>query len=129
MVENVIRYEWDTVNQGYVLASFFYGYVCTQVAGGLMADRYSPCLLFGSGVSGIIILTLLTPVAAGIEIGSYKIGGIFALRFLQGMSSGLAMPAPSTLWASWAPTKERGKLAGFAFSGTTMGIICKIFPS
>jgi len=90
-----------------------------------MADRYSPRLLFGAGLSGLIILTIFTPLAAGIQIGTNKIFGIFGIRVLQGMSSGFAMPAPPSMWAHWAPPKERGKLAGIAFSGTVVGIICK----
>ena len=44
----------------------------------------------------------------------------------MGMASGFAMPAPASLWATWAPPVERGRLAGFSFSGTIMGIICKL---
>lgn len=31
---------WDTEIQGVVLASFFYGYIVTQVPGGWLAGRY-----------------------------------------------------------------------------------------
>ena len=84
-------FDWSTTQQGYVLASFFYGYVCTQVLGGMLADKYSPCKLFGWGLSGLIVMTLLTPLVAGIEVGEYKIVGIFVLRFIMGMSSGNAI--------------------------------------
>ena len=124
---DVIRYDWSTVDQGYVLAAFYYGYVCTQVAGGLMADRYSPRLLFGSGISGLILLSILTPLVAGIEYGTNKIFGIFVLRVIQGLLSGIAIPATTSMWAYWAPPNERGALAGVALSGNVLGDIRTIY--
>jgi MFS transporter, ACS family, solute carrier family 17 (sodium-dependent inorganic phosphate cotransporter), other len=32
-------FPWDSKQKGYVLSSFFYGYLCTQVIGGVIAAR------------------------------------------------------------------------------------------
>ena len=64
-----------------MLASFFYGYVITQVLGGVLSDRTSPKLLFGCGLSVLIILTILTPISCGVVIRDIKIFGICAVRF------------------------------------------------
>ena len=50
--EKEIKLDWNTDDQGKVLASFFYGYISTQIIGGVYADRFSPKFTFGFGVSG-----------------------------------------------------------------------------
>lgn len=32
-------FDWDSKQQGLILSSFFYGYICTQVIGGFLAVR------------------------------------------------------------------------------------------
>ncbi len=41
-------YIWSTEQQGNILASFYYGYVCTQVAGGWLAGRIGGLALYPS---------------------------------------------------------------------------------
>ena len=116
--ESENRFNWSSEEQGFVLGAFFYGYVLTQVVGGNMADKYSPVWLFGIGVGGTAVLSLLTALST--EFGLW---GIVSLRVAMGLLSGFAMPAPSALFSKWAPPDERGKLAGLAFSGGIFGII------
>jgi len=35
-----LKFEWNSEDQGLVLAAFFYGYCVTQVVGGWLADKY-----------------------------------------------------------------------------------------
>ena len=83
-----------------------------------MADKYSPVWLFGIGVGGTAVLSLLTALST-----QFGLWGIVSLRVAMGLLSGFAMPAPSALFSKWAPPDERGKLAGLAFSGGIFGII------
>ncbi len=55
---------WDEKTQGYVLSSFFYGYVVTQYPGGRLAELFGGKWVFGVGILLTAIFTLLTPVAA-----------------------------------------------------------------
>ncbi len=64
---------------GWVLSSFFYGYIFTQIPGGYLAGRYGGRYIFGVGVLMTAILTLLTPLAAEIHIGA-----LIALRVIEG---------------------------------------------
>ena len=45
------------------------------------------------------------------------------MRFLQGVTNGIAHPCASALWSRWAPPEERGRLASFSLSGVYIGII------
>ena len=49
---------------GFVLSSFFYGYIVTQIPGGWLAAKYGGKNLFGCGVLMTALFTLITPPAA-----------------------------------------------------------------
>lgn len=73
-------YNWDSETQGWILGSFFYGYILTQIPGGYLAGRFGPKWLLGFGILVTVVFTLLTPVAA--ELGaSYLI----AVRVMEGI--------------------------------------------
>ncbi|KAM9804095.1 sialin [Neosynchiropus ocellatus] len=111
-------YDWDSETQGWILGSFFYGYIITQVPGGYLAGRVGPKWLLGLGILGTVIFTLLTPMAA--DLGpSYLI----AVRALEGVGEGVTFPAMYTMWASWAPPLERSRLLTFSYIGAQLGTV------
>ena len=63
------------------MSSFFYGYLLTQIPGGLLAGRFGGKWVFGLGVLGTATLSLFTSVAA--HASWYW---LIALRFMQGVS-------------------------------------------
>ena len=67
------------LQSGWILSSFFYGYIFTQIPGGYLAGKYGGRYIFGVGVLMTAILTLLTPLAAEIHIGA-----LIALRVVEG---------------------------------------------
>lgn len=73
-------YNWDSQTQGWILGSFFYGYILTQIPGGYLAGRYGPKWLLGFGILGTAVFTLLTPVAA-----DFGAGYLIAVRVLEGI--------------------------------------------
>lgn len=73
-------YNWDSETQGWILGSFFYGYILTQIPGGYLSGRFGPKWLLGFGILGTVVFTLLTPVAADLG-ASYLI----AVRALEGI--------------------------------------------
>lgn len=73
-------YNWDSETQGWILGSFFYGYILTQIPGGYLAGRFGPKWLMGFGILGTVVFTLLTPVAA--DLGA---GYLIAVRALEGI--------------------------------------------
>lgn len=73
-------YNWDSETQGWILGSFFYGYILTQIPGGYLAGRFGAKWLMGFGILGTAVFTLLTPLAANLG-ASYLI----AVRVLEGV--------------------------------------------
>ncbi|KAM4725873.1 sialin isoform 1-T1 [Anableps anableps] len=110
------QYPWDSETQGWLLGSFFFGYLCTQIPGGYLAGHYGGKIFLGVGVFGTAVLTLLTPLAAG-----WGPHWLFALRALEGFGEGVTFPAMMAMWARWAPPLERSRLISLSGSGGSFG--------
>ena len=65
---------------GWVLSSFYYGYLITQIPGGYLSDIFGAKHVFGIGILVTSLLTLLTPLAAQLGIVS-----LIVLRVLEGI--------------------------------------------
>ncbi|MBT7450816.1 MAG: MFS transporter, partial [Rhodospirillaceae bacterium] len=59
---------WNLRTQGFVLSSFFIGYLLLQVVGGSLADRFGGKLVLGAGVLLWSLFTILTPPAASLGL-------------------------------------------------------------
>ncbi|XP_023373046.1 sialin [Otolemur garnettii] len=115
------KYQWDAETQGWILGSFFYGYIITQIPGGYIAGKIGGKLLLGLGILGTAVLTLFTPVAA--DLGA---GALIALRALEGLGEGVTFPAMHAMWASWAPPLERSKLLTLSYAGAQLGTVISL---
>lgn len=112
-------FKWDSKKQGSVIASFFYGYLVTQVPGGMLAQRYGGKwpLLIGIGMTAI--LTLLTPVLS--IYGDYPV--LIGVRVLEGIFEAVAYPSMHSMLSRWAPPMERSKMATTVYAGGMMGVV------
>jgi MFS family permease len=72
-------FNWDETTQGYVLGSFFYGYVVTQIPGGRLAELFGGKWIFGAGILVTSVFTLLTPLAANLSFYA-----LIAVRVIEG---------------------------------------------
>ena len=112
------EFEWDSKDQGVVLAAYFYGYITTQLIGGYLSPIVGAGRLFGISVLLGAVLNLMTPTVA-----YYGRLPLIVVRFLSGVVQGPLAPATSQFWSHWAPPKESTKLLGIAFSGSHMGTL------
>lgn len=87
-------FPWTSEQKGYILSSFYYGYLCTQVVGGMLAAKIGGNMLFGIGVGATAILTLLTPMAA--EMG---LGALIAVRVIEGLFEGVTYSSLYEMWS------------------------------
>ena len=62
---------WDKTLQGYILGAFYYGYICTQVCGGYLSDRFGAKvgILVGIGIASVGCL-LIPPFARQVKMNN-----------------------------------------------------------
>ncbi|KAJ6670709.1 SOLUTE CARRIER FAMILY 17 [Salix viminalis] len=109
---------WNPATVGLIQSSFFWGYLLTQIAGGIWADKVGGKKVLGFGVIWWSVATILTPVAA-------KVGLPFLLvvRAFMGIGEGVAMPAMNNILSKWVPVSERSRSLAFVYSGMYLGSV------
>ena len=75
------EFNWSESQQGIILAAFFYGYVTTQIPGGMLAQKFGGKRLLLFGIFWTAVLTILTPVIT--HYGGFI--GIVLTRVLEGI--------------------------------------------
>ncbi|GAB1611052.1 sialin-like, partial [Argonauta hians] len=115
------EFDWDSNQQGLLLGAFFYGYICTQLAGGMLADWFGGKYLFGLGVFITASLSLVIPVCA-----RWSYSALLVIRVLQGVFEGVTFPAMHNLLGKWSPQSELSTMAVIAYSGAQMGTVVSL---
>ncbi len=75
------EFNWNSRTQGLILASFYWGYIMSQIPAGVLAEKYGGKYVFGIGVLLSNLFTLLTPVAARSSANA-----LIAMRILIGFA-------------------------------------------
>ena len=103
--------------QGWILASFFYGYICTQIFGGWWAHK----------VGGKIVLLCAVFVWTIFDISTVftepVYGLLIASRVGMGLGEGMTMPVLHNLASRWYPEHEITRLVNVQSSGQDLGMI------
>ncbi|XP_037952075.1 putative inorganic phosphate cotransporter [Teleopsis dalmanni] len=122
---NFQEFDWNEGIKSYLLSSFFWGYVITQVPGGYLSYKYGAKYTFLFGVLICSCLAILTPFCA--EIGDWPF--VLVLRAAQGLCQGMIFPSTHTFLSKWAPAEERGRLVSYCYSGAQFGTVIMLFVS
>ncbi|CAG0908694.1 unnamed protein product [Cyprideis torosa] len=104
------EFNWDATTQGLILGSFFWGYVFTQLPGGIIAKRFGGKWVYGIGTLLASVFALLTPVAA-----RWGVGGVVSVRVIQGLGEGVVFPATHCLMSQWVPPLDRSRYSSFVY--------------
>uniref|UniRef100_A0A0C9RW65 TSA: Wollemia nobilis Ref_Wollemi_Transcript_9588_2211 transcribed RNA sequence n=1 Tax=Wollemia nobilis TaxID=56998 RepID=A0A0C9RW65_9CONI len=112
------EFNWSPATVGLIQSSFFWGYLLTQIAGGIWADKVGGKLVLGFGVIWWSIATMLTPVAAKIGLPA-----LLLVRACMGIGEGVAMPSMSNLLSRWIPVEERSRALALVYSGMYLGSV------
>ncbi|KAK4872492.1 hypothetical protein RN001_014521 [Aquatica leii] len=112
------EYAWQTDTQSYILSSFFYGYVITQIPFGILSKRFGAIWFLGVGMLVNSVFSFAVPVSA-----SFGSGWLMACRFIQGLGEGPIVPCTHALLAKWIPPNERSRMGAFVYAGAQFGTV------
>ncbi|KAK7340264.1 hypothetical protein VNO77_20964 [Canavalia gladiata] len=112
------EFNWNSATVGLIQSSFFWGYLLTQILGGIWADKLGGKLVLGFGVVWWSMATILTPIAAKIGLPCLLI-----MRAFMGIGEGVAMPAMNNLLSKWIPVSERSRSLALVYSGMYLGSV------
>ncbi|XP_072381507.1 sialin-like isoform X1 [Diabrotica undecimpunctata] len=123
------EFDWDSQLQGFVLSSFFYGYIFTQIVGGFLAAKLGGTWVFSFGIASTSFFTLITPWVAKTNVYFFIV-----IRTIEGLCEGVTFPAMQEVWSHWAPPAEKSRLVSIAVSGGYFGAVvamplCSIIAS
>jgi ACS family sodium-dependent inorganic phosphate cotransporter len=111
-----MKFDWSQELQGYILSSFYIGYIITHIPGAMLAHRFGGKYVLAFGILLTAFMSLITPIITK----SWGAPALMVTRFLMGLFQGPLFPAISALLSAWVPTKERARLCSLAFSGMTV---------
>ncbi|KZV57648.1 putative anion transporter 2, chloroplastic-like [Dorcoceras hygrometricum] len=112
------EFNWNSATVGLIQSSFFWGYLLTQIVGGIWADKIGGKVVLGFGVVWWSTATILTPFAARLGLPFLLI-----MRAFMGIGEGVAMPAMNNLLSKWIPVSERSRSLALVYSGMYLGSV------
>ncbi|XP_010544389.1 PREDICTED: ascorbate transporter, chloroplastic-like isoform X1 [Tarenaya hassleriana] len=112
------QFNWNSATVGLIQSSFFWGYLLTQILGGIWADKIGGKLVLGFGVVWWSIATVLTPIAARLGLPF-----LLTMRAFMGIGEGVAMPAMNNMLSKWIPVSERSRSLALVYSGMYLGSV------
>ncbi|KAJ4778228.1 phosphate transporter 4 [Rhynchospora pubera] len=112
------EFNWNPATVGLIQSSFFWGYLLTQILGGIWADKFGGKIVLAFGVVWWSIATILTPLAAKISLPCLLI-----MRAFMGIGEGVAMPAMNNMLSKWVPVVERSRSLALVYSGMYLGSV------
>ena len=109
---------WSQTEKGFVLSSFFVGYLLFMLASGWLATRFGGKRVLGLSVLAWSALTLVTPLAAALSIPA-----LVAARIGMGLGEAAMFPASYELFGRWVPATERSRAVARLLSGIPLGTV------
>eukprot|EP01061_Rhynchopus_euleeides_P001435 TRINITY_DN11013_c0_g2_i3.p1 TRINITY_DN11013_c0_g2~~TRINITY_DN11013_c0_g2_i3.p1 ORF type:complete len:531 (+),score=183.03 TRINITY_DN11013_c0_g2_i3:48-1595(+) len=109
------EYGWSNATQGIVLSSFFWGYILFQIPGALLSAKYGGKQVFGLGILGTAVTTLLLPLVAS------RLWLLLVLRAVMGLCESVTYPAMNALFTTWVPSTERSLHVSMGNAGAYLG--------
>ncbi|XP_055838556.1 putative inorganic phosphate cotransporter [Episyrphus balteatus] len=120
---NFPEFDWDEKQKSYILSSFFWGYIVSQIPGGYAARRFGVKVCILIGTFGSAILGLAVPFC--VFWGGWQI--FCAIRVLQGLCQGIIYPCVYQQIAMWSPVEERNLLGALTQTGVESGTIMSMY--
>lgn len=117
-IEMQPEFGWSDSKKGFVLSSFFVGYLIMQLLGGLLANKFGGRNVFLVAVLVWSLFTALTPPASYISFEA-----LILARFMVGFGEGAAFPSVYSLINGWMKKDEVSRSIGYMTASTSAGTI------
>merc|ERR1719159_1082264 len=118
-----LDFGWSPTTVGLDQSAFFYGYLASQLPGGVLVERLGGLSVLPAGV--------LTWSATGMSIPA--VAANFPLMFLArgviGLGEGVSPPAAINIIANTFPPEERSRATALTFGGLSVGSILGLLVS
>ncbi|MEH6408883.1 MAG: ACS family MFS transporter [Hyphomonas sp.] len=109
---------WSDSVKGYVLSSFFIGYMLLQAPAGYIASRYGGKVVLTVAVAWWSLFTILTPLAAIVSLPL-----LIITRIAMGLGEAAMFPGAYALLGRWIPVPERSRSVALLLSGVPIGTV------
>ena len=110
------QFGWNETTKGYVLSSFFVGYLALMAASGALANRFGGKIVLGIAVIWWSAFTMLTPAAALVSLPM-----LIAARIALGAGEAAVFPASINIVGRWVPVEHRAQAVALLTSGLSIG--------
>jgi ACS family sodium-dependent inorganic phosphate cotransporter len=112
------QFGWSETEKGFVLSSFFIGYMLAMGVAGWISDRYGAKRVLGFAVVWWSLCTIVTPFAAYASFGI-----LIAARIAMGIGEAATVPGSYGMFARWIPPQERARAVSLFISGIPIGTL------
>ncbi len=112
------EFGWSETTKGWVLSSFFIGYMLFMAPSGWIANRIGGKFVLGVAVLWWSVFTILTPGAAFISLPI-----LIATRIAMGLGEAAMFPAAYNLYGRWIPADERSRAVALLVGGIPIGTL------
>ncbi len=112
------EFGWSETVKGFVLSSFFIGYMLFMAPSGWIANRHGGRIVLGVAVLWWSIFTILTPTAAFLSLPI-----LIITRIAMGLGEAAMFPAAYTIYGRWVLPAERSRAVAILISGIPLGTL------
>lgn len=115
------QFGWTETTKGYVLSSFFVGYLALMAVSGALANRFGGKIVLGIAVLWWSLFTALTPPAAMISLGA-----LISARIALGLGEAAVFPASINMIGRWVPAESRSRAVALFTTGLSLGTMVSL---
>jgi len=115
------EFKWTETTKGFVLSSFFIGYILLQVASGVLANKFGGKVVLGVAVLWWSLFTMLTPPAAFLSFFT-----LIGARIALGLGEAAVFPASINMIGRWVPVSRRSRAVALFSSGLSLGTVVSL---
>jgi ACS family sodium-dependent inorganic phosphate cotransporter len=115
------QFGWTEATKGWVLSSFFVGYLAFMALSGALANRYGGKIVLGVAVLWWSLFTALTPPAALVSLPM-----LIGARIALGLGEAAVFPASVNMIGRWVPAANRSRAIAACASMLSLGTVISL---